>query len=270
LPEVLPLVERGDLWLGDRNFCTLGFIFGVADRRAAFVLRQHGTLVGQPLGPRQARGRCATGRVFEQKLRLRNAAGRTREVRRVTVELDEPTTDGETELHILTNLPVSRATAAQVAEVYHKRWTIEGLFLEVAQTLNCEIDTLCYPKAALFAFCLGLLASNAVALLKGALQAAHGHEQVKETLSGYYVALEIRQAYDGMMVAIPGPHWAIFRQLSDEEFAAVLREVASQASLHRYRKTPRGKKKPPPKRTRYKNGAHVATSKLLAGRKSHK
>ena len=54
----------------------------------------------------------------------------------------------------------------RVAEIYRKRWTIEGLFFEVAQTLSCEIDTLCYPQAAaLFAFCLGLLACNAVALL---------------------------------------------------------------------------------------------------------
>ena len=91
----------------------------------------------------------------------------------------------------------------RVAEIYRKRWTIEGLFFEVAQTLSCEIDTLCYPKAALFAFCLGLLACNAVALLKAALRAVHGEEVVSGQLSAYYLVLEIRQTYAGMMVAAP-------------------------------------------------------------------
>jgi len=26
-------VEANDLWIEDRNFCTLGFIFGIAERR---------------------------------------------------------------------------------------------------------------------------------------------------------------------------------------------------------------------------------------------
>ena len=91
----------------------------------------------------------------------------------------------------------------RVAEIYRKRWTIEGLFFEVAQTLSCEIDTLCYPKAALFAFCLGLLACNAVALLKAALRAVHGEEVVCGQLSAYFLVLEIRQTYAGMMVGAP-------------------------------------------------------------------
>src|SRR5262245_38912620 len=44
LPDVLPLVEPGDLWLGDRSFCTFGFLFAVAARSAAFVIRQHGSV----------------------------------------------------------------------------------------------------------------------------------------------------------------------------------------------------------------------------------
>lgn len=53
--------------------------------------------------------------------------------------------------------------ATKVAELYLKHWTIEGRFYEVTQTLDCEPNTLAYPKAALFAFCLALVASNAVA-----------------------------------------------------------------------------------------------------------
>ena len=190
-------------------------------------------------------------------------------VRRVTVALDEPTRDGDTAIHLLTNLSGAAATACQVAELYRRRWTIEGLFLEVSQTLDCEIKTLAYPKAALLALCLGLVAYNAVALLKAALRAAQGAAAVDQ-LSGYYLALEIRQTYDGMMVAIPAEHWAVFGSFSDAQLARVLKELALKVSLPRYRKHPRGPKKKPPRRTKYKNGEHVATAKVIAARKSNK
>jgi hypothetical protein len=266
LPEVLPLVKSGELWLGDRNFCTLPFLLGLLSKDASFVIRQHGQLVGEPLGRRKAKGRCPTGWVFEQKLRLRTAAGEVADVRRITVELDQPTEDGDTAIHILTNLPARQAPARVVAELYRKRWTIEELFLQVAQTLECEIKTLAYPKAALFAFSLGLLAVNAVALLQAALRAAHGEEKARG-LSAYYLTLEIRKTYGGMMVALPEQEWAIFGRLSAAEMAEVLLDMARRALLARYQKHPRGPKKKPPKRGPYQNGAHVATSKILAARK---
>jgi hypothetical protein len=267
LPEVLPLSARGDLWLADRNFCTLGFLFGLAAHEACFAIRQHGTVVGQLLGKRKARGRCASGLVYEQRLRLRNAAGEVLDVRRITIALEEPTRDGDTEIHILTNLPVQAASAARVAELYRRRWTIEGLFLEVAQTLACEVKTLAYPKAALFAFCVGLLAANAVAVLKAALRAAHGTAKAA-ALSSYYLTLEIRETYAGMMVAIPAPHWAVFGTMSEAALAEVLRALAGKMVLQRYRKHPRGPKKKPPPRRKYRNGEHIATSRILAARNS--
>ena len=43
LDRVLARVQAKDLWLADRNFCTTGFLFGLARRRAAFLIRQHGS-----------------------------------------------------------------------------------------------------------------------------------------------------------------------------------------------------------------------------------
>src|SRR5579871_5650117 len=84
------------------------------------------------------------------------------------------------------------------------------------------------------------------ALLKAALRAAHGRKVVQEQVSGYYLALEIRQTYVGMMVAIPAAHWAVFHRLDDAGMAAVLREMAERVRLARYRKSVRGPKKKPP------------------------
>jgi hypothetical protein len=261
LDDVLIKVQAKDLWIADRNFCTLKFMFGINTRHAAFVIRQHGQVEGRLLGKRYARGRTDTGRVFEQSIEL-EYAGETLQCRRITLLLDQPTQDGDTEIHILTNLPEEAANARMVADLYRKRWTIEGRFYEVTQTMNCEPNTLGYPKAALFAFCLALVASNAVALLRVALRAVHPQPAVEE-LSSYYVALEIRETYRGMMIALPPKHWRVFARLKPVELAAVLRKVAEHVRIERYRKARRGPKKPPPSRDKYQNGGHVSTHKLL-------
>ena len=46
-------------------------------------------------------------------------------IRRVTLVLDVPTRDGETELHILTDLTRAELEGREVANVYRKRWTLE-------------------------------------------------------------------------------------------------------------------------------------------------
>ena len=264
LDATLTAVRADDVWIADRNFCTLKFLFGIARRLGFFVIRQHGNVKGTLIGRRRRIGRGATGVVYEQALRLIDPeTGRASKFRRVTVELDQPTRDGDREIHVLSNLPKKDASALTLAELYRKRWTIETVFQEITATLQCEIKTLGYPKAALFAFCLALVAYNAVSLLKASLRAVHGEATVNAVLSGYYLALEIRGTYDGMMVAIPEKHWQIFRTLTRKELVAVLKEIAGHVRLARYRKHPRGPKKPPPKRASYTNGGHASTYRLL-------
>jgi hypothetical protein len=267
IPEVLQRVEADQLWIEDRNFCTLGLLFGMHQRGAAFVVRQHGQLPGEWLGRAKRTGTTRSGPVYEQAMQVRDSAtGETMRLRRITIKLRVATRDGDTELHILSNVPSGRATASQLARVYGKRWSIETAFFEITTTLTCEINTLGYPKAALFAFCLALLAYNAVSLIKAALRSEQGRKKINDEVSGYYLSLEIGRTYDGMMIAIPAPHWQFFRDLSDRDFADALRELASSVKLSRYQKHPRGPKKKPPERTPYENGKHISTAKLLANR----
>jgi Transposase DDE domain len=260
LEGVLAVVRQGELWIADRNFCTLGFLFGIAERLGFFIIRQHGALQGTLVGRRLFQGEGPTGKIYEQAITF-TWEGKTYRLRRLTVELLEATRDGDTSLHLLSNLPQA-VSALAVADAYRKRWTIEALFLEVTTTLACEIKTLCYPKAALFVFCLALLAANAVAVIKAALRAARGEGEADE-LSGYYLALEVKQVHEGMMIALPGPRWEAIARMSVPEFARLLREIAAHVDLDRYRKSSRGPKKPPPKKSQYKNGGHVSTHKLL-------
>jgi IS4 transposase len=263
LDDVLAVVRARDVWIADRNFCTLKFLVEVGRRCGSFVIRQHGTVKGRLRGRRRFRGEGPTGKVYEQALEL-TYEGQTYRVRRVSVELTQATRDGDLCLHLLTNLPEA-VTALSVAELYRKRWTIETLFCEVTTTLTCEVQTLCYPKAALLVFCLALVAANAVAVLRAALRAAHGEEKADE-LSGYYLALEVKQVQAGMQIALPPECWEAFRRMAAPRFAEALKGLAAQADLPRYRKSPRGPKKPPPKKKRYQNGGHVSTHKLLTER----
>jgi hypothetical protein len=267
IAQVLRHVEVDQLWIEDRNFCTLGLMFGMARRGAAFVVRQHGQLQGELLGRATRTGTTRSGPVYEQAMLIGDPESEeTLRLRRITLKLKVPTRDGDTELHILSNVPSGRASAAQLARAYRKRWSIETAFFEITTTLSCEINTLGYPKAALFTFCLALVAYNAVALIKAALRSEHGRQKVNEEVSGYYLALEISRTYDGMMIALPAPHWALFQDFSDREFADALRELAASVDLSKYQKHPRGPKKKPPKRMPYQPGKHVSTARLLAQR----
>jgi hypothetical protein len=106
LGQVLAPVQRRDAWVGDRNFCTTDSRFGIAGRRAFFAIRQHSqALDGKRVGRRRSRGRSATGQVFEQGAELRAAGGHALGARRITAGLDKPARAGDTEIHILTEIP---------------------------------------------------------------------------------------------------------------------------------------------------------------------
>jgi hypothetical protein len=269
LPEVVPMVLKGDCIGADRNFCTLGFLFGVARQGAFFVIRQHGSnVVGQPQGPRRGVGHDARGQaLYEQAVCLTEPeTGATLVIRRITVQLRTPTRQGEIELHILTNLPVTDAPAPLLSALYADRWTIETAFQHLTVDLACEVDTLGYPKAALFGFCVALVAYNVVALVKGALRAAHGAAYVEEQLSMYYLTLEVAQVATGMEIAVEAEAWEIFRQMSVAEFTTTLVAMAQRLDLKKYTKHTRGPKKKPPPKLSGKHSTHVSTARILAMR----
>jgi hypothetical protein len=269
LPEGVPMVAKRDGIVADRNFCTLGVLFGLARQGAFFVIRPHASnVLGQPQGPRRGIGHDARGQaLYEQAVCLTEPdTGATLVVRRITVQLHTPTRQGETELHLLTNLPVTEAPAALISALYADRWTIETAFQHLTVDLACEGDTLGYPKAARFGFCVALVAYNVVALVKGALRAAHGAAYVQDQLSMYYLTLEVAQVATGMEIAVGTESWEIFRQLSTAEFATTLVAIAQRLDTRKYTKHKRGPKKPPPHKLSGKQRTHVSTARILAMR----
>ena len=242
------------------------FLCALDSRGAGFITRQHEGLpfaVGSALRPV---GRIETGHVAEQRVQVCDAQGGTHLFRRIRVKLDQATRDGDRVLYILTNLPLRKASAKRVARLYRKRWTLETAFQRLEAYFHSEVHTLGYPKAALFGFCLALVAYNMLAVVMAALRSVHG-ETIDQELSLYYVANDIAQTYHGMMIAIPEEAWRIFGRMHPAEMVATLRALAQTVHLKAYRKSPRGPKKPRPTREGTTKSPHVSTAKLLRNRK---
>lgn len=209
LPEVLKTVQADDLWLEDRNFCTTGFLFGINQKTRPFWC-------GSMPMPCAGKG-----------VRQRNEQGQELQVRRITIELDQPTRDGETELHLLTNLPPEAAEGPLLARLYLQHWRIETAFAELTVPLACEIKSLGSPPAAIFAFATAVVCYNAIQVLKAAIAAVNEspvapasppapavrvpERTLRDELSVYYIANEVSLLWRGIDLMVPQSLW-------DDEF----------------------------------------------------
>jgi hypothetical protein len=265
LPNVLETVEAGDLWIGDRNFCTTGFLFGIENKQAAFLIRQHLNLPWQATSELVEEGRTDGGLVFSQTGIVEHD-GQTLLCRRIVVKLDEATRDGDTFIALLTNLPESQASALVVAQLYRSRWRIENLFQVATLNFHCEIKTLGYPRAALFSFCMALVAYNLISCLRTVLSRVHETENIPGNLSFYYLAHEVEGTYRGMMIALPPQDWQDFGSMSLSQLSSLLQEWAQQVNLAAFTSTPRKPKQKKPKPPYDPRHPHVSTARLLAAK----
>ncbi len=219
------------------------------------------------LGALRPCGRTATGSVAQQRVKVVDQQGHEHTFRRVRIKLNQATRDGATIVHILANLP-RRVSGKRVADLDLKRWTVETAFQHIEAYFHSEINTLGYPKAALFGFCLALVAYNLLAVVLAALRGVHGEETIEQEVSLYYIANEISTTYHGMMIAIPAPEWDVFYSMSLADLAAILLELAESVRLQAIRKSPRRPKKPRPESQKPARKGHVATAKLLMNRQA--
>jgi IS4 transposase len=262
LTQVLPRVEADDLIVADRNFCTTRFAFGVHRRKAFVLVRQHRlNLPCEPLGELKEVGKTKTGVVYEQRVRVTDPeSGETLTLRRVEVRLLKETRDGDKVLAVLTNLP-DGVSALTIADLYLVRWTIETHLQFLTESLHCELPGLGRPRAALFGFAMALVAANALAVVRGSIQAEHGAEA---EVSGYYLADEIAHDYRAVMKYLPADQWLGWRPLTAESLAPLLRALAGSVNLKALTRRRRKPKKPPQQKLAYdKKHKHYSTARVL-------
>jgi hypothetical protein len=260
LDRVLADLEPGDLLLADRHYCILGFLAAADAKHVHFLIRQHGRFKGVLVGERRLVGRTSTGTVYEQPIRT-SAAADAQTMRRITVELDQPTRDGDTSIHLLTNLPATE-NALAIADAYRHRWEEETGYYYVTTTLTCEVAAIGTPRAALFLFCLALLAFNIRQVIFAALYAEHD-ESLVNAVSHDSLSVEVSRFSDGMLVALDEEFWSQWLGTSPTDQASLLRDLSRRIDLQRYRKASRGPKKKVVKPPKNHKKTHVSTAKLL-------
>jgi len=122
---VLATVAPGQLWIADRNRCPLARLTGIAQRQRAFGLREHQNLPWEALSEWRSMGVIESGAVLEQAVKI-EFEGKSLALRRSGLRLSQPTRHGDSELVVLTNLPIAAADAIVVLQFYRARWQVEG------------------------------------------------------------------------------------------------------------------------------------------------
>ena len=204
LDRALEDLQPGDLVLADRHYCILSFLAAADNKRVRFIIRQHGRFKGVLIGKRRKIGRTATGTVYEQAIQTSEAADALK-MRRITVELDVPTRDGDTVIHLLTNVP-AEVDAMTIADAYRHRWEEETGYYYLTTTLTCELASVGEPKAALFLFCMAMMAFNVRQVIFAALYAEHDEETVND-VSHHAISVEVARYSDGMLVVLDESFW---------------------------------------------------------------
>lgn len=262
---VMPLFDSaapGQIWIADRHFCTRTILQRCCEAGASLVVRQHSKhpVVVQESPWREA-GRCETGQLREQTLHIDEGQAPWR---RIELQLDQPTDSGEPVLWLWSNLPET-ISAEQIARLYRRRWSIEGVFGRLESVLNSEMATLGHPRAALLGFTVAVLAYNLLSLLKRCVEHAHRQEAPELDVSTYHLAQHVRGAYEGLLIAVPPAHWPDSGPQDTAQVVQRLLVLARRIILRQVATSKRGPKIEKPKGwvTGDKARAHISTARVL-------
>ena len=292
---VLPLIGRaqcGQLWIADRHFCTRTILDSLARTGAHFLVREHAKhpRVAQQ-GDWSKPQRTDTGAVCEQTIAVEGihvqparggkkaaqssapdssqpeTAGPATQPgawRRIQITLDSPTETGEHTIGLWTNLPMT-VDAATLAQLYRKRWRIEGMFQRLESVLRSEIKSLGHPRAALLGFAVAVLAYNVLSLLQRAVEHAHRQQTLELEVFTYHLSVQVKRGYEGMLIAVPAEHWPSAASQDPQTLAQTLLRLAQRILPKQVATSKRGPKTIQPKG--YVDArvasAHVSTARLI-------
>ena len=248
-PAIANDLEPGDVILADQHYCVVEFMEQIAAKPEPknFIIRHHTSLEGVLLGERKKLGQIATGAVYEQVLQLTKQED-SLAIQRLTIELDEPTQDGDREIHLLTNLPLD-IRGERIAEVDHRCSEERTGFDYLRTCFQGELASLNNPRAPLFLFSMSSIAFNVLQIIWAAFHACHEEEEI-ENISDFYVSQQIMNATPGMLIVLDDAEWDLLIPDSQKEVAQLLKRMAKATSLIEYRKSvPKSKAQTPRKKS---------------------
>lgn len=271
MAPLLDSAQAGELWLADRNFCTATILQGWHRAGACFIVREHGChqRLSQE-GPWVSAPGIDTGVVREQTICPEPFPATWR---RIELTLDTPTEAGDSVIRLWSNLP-PKVSSRQIARLYRQRWCIEGMFQRLESVLHSEIRSLGNPRAALLGFAVAVLAYNVLSVLKRSVEHAHGspdapaHTTTAKApqVSTFYLAHDIRNHYEGMLIALPSQNWSSWAKAEPVQIVRRLLTLGRQVELRRVSTSKRGPKIKKHKVALAANtavNAHHSTARLL-------
>lgn len=248
---LLQQAQQGQVWIADRHFCTRTLLQGWQQRQAGFIVREHARHPKlSKTGPWSEAVSTESGQVREQAIELVGTEHPEPTWRRIEIELQAPTDAGDQCIALWSNLPAS-IDAATIAQLYRKRWRIEGMFGRLESVLHSEIRSLGHPRAALLGFAAAVLAFNVLALLKRCVEQAHGEGSPGLDVSTYHLGVHVVSDYQGMLIALPSEVWQSWCDASGGDVAQHLLRLAGKVNPRSVATAKRGPKKE-------KSGGYVA------------
>ena len=207
----------------------------------------------------------AHGRAVRDEIGVLGNPGRAMRVRRITLErAGEGAGEGEEDVVLLTNLLDRHAfPAADVLELYRRRWGIEQVFQQVTETFALEHLIGSSPRAVLLQFAYCLLLYNLVQLIKTYV-AADGNV-LASVVSTFYLFQDIRRELLAWAYHAGGA-WPRHRRDAGQ-MCQRLRELL-RGSWDPVGYTKASDRKPRPSRPppRRLHGGHSSVQRLLEGR----
>jgi len=201
--------------------------------------------------------------VYETRVRY----ARTQwEFRLVEVESDRPTRDGRRTIRVPTDVSEETLSAAEVAAKYLERRTIESAFRELAEGLRGEVETLAYPKAALFAFGLAVSVYDLLRVVRRAVERRADAASPVE-VSPVLLGQEVSSYAAGLGAALDGNPRMPTADWDAPRLRAWVDELAGRLVGSRYARSKRGHRKQPRPKSKAANGSHTATARILGQRR---
>lgn len=190
MPQLQELAgERAMLSVWDRQFDDVRTMKRLSERGGdAFLVRmKHKNMVFT--AESSIKTQDGQGRAVLDEIGTLGTGQKAMRVRRITLLRDA--TQGEDEVVLLSNLlERDRFGAADLLELYRRRWGIENVFQQITETFSLSHLIGCQPKAVLLQFAFCLLLYNVMQLIK--VYVADDGQVPASTVSMHYLFDDVR------------------------------------------------------------------------------
>jgi hypothetical protein len=266
MPRAVPLARARTsgprLWVADRQFCDLDQPALLSEGGDHFLLRR-----SLRLGFAADPDRPARESIDARGLRVVERwgwIGAPKEERRRYVRQIHLVRPGAEDVYLVTDLlDEARYPAADLLEVYLKRWEIERVFQKIVEVFHLEHLIGSSPEATIFQASFCLVLHNLLQVMRGYMAAGQA-ELAADEVSMEKLFDDVAKELTALVVLFPSATVAgwFAGEWSAEEVARRLGQLLGGAWKERYRKAIN--KKPRPKVKKAKgSGAHTSVQKLL-------